>query len=384
MSIGANATSNSTLDHGNFVGWVSEPDQRGTVSLIFSCVCTVIICTWNALHLNVPERRKSNSKWLLFFRKLGYLAVALLGPEMIAYLAIVEWNHAREVSKDMKAYKRNGTWSDTLSFFVLMGGVEVRRADGTTLFLPPDKAQEFYDNGWLSIADLPENAVEDKSKANWFNKGIAFIQISYFFAQMIGRADQGLSITALELFTLAYVLCAILAYAFWWDKPFDVQVPLTVNATAEFTEEIQKDMKEWSAYKRFFDGQADSLGVTDDADNKRYGIFFVCCCALFGACHLIGWNAHFPTPIERILWRAGSISCCVFPIVLFLATFDSLKDRIQDTTVGEWVGYIVVGTCLALYVIVRVYLMFEAFFALRSVAGDVYDGVQWSNYIPHV
>jgi hypothetical protein len=33
----------------------------------------------------------------------------------------------------------------------------------------------------------------------------------------------GLSITQLELATMAFVACALIMYIFWWHKPFDVE-----------------------------------------------------------------------------------------------------------------------------------------------------------------
>jgi hypothetical protein len=43
-------------------------------------------------------------------------------------------------------------------------------------------------------------------------------------------------ITLLELFTLAYLACAVVAYAFWWHKPFDVQQAITITAEGHVTD----------------------------------------------------------------------------------------------------------------------------------------------------
>ena len=43
---------NDTIVH----GWVSEPQGRGTTSIVYSCLGTVLICTWSVLHLDVPKR----------------------------------------------------------------------------------------------------------------------------------------------------------------------------------------------------------------------------------------------------------------------------------------------------------------------------------------
>lgn len=41
------------------VGWQSDPDGRGTFTLVSSCVFTLTICVYSAMHLNVPPRRES-------------------------------------------------------------------------------------------------------------------------------------------------------------------------------------------------------------------------------------------------------------------------------------------------------------------------------------
>ncbi|KAF2464687.1 uncharacterized protein BDR25DRAFT_160145, partial [Lindgomyces ingoldianus] len=64
---------------------VSGPTTRGTTSLVLSCISTIVINTWNALHLNVPGPKYS--KMSLFLRKLKWIVVALLAPEYIASVA---------------------------------------------------------------------------------------------------------------------------------------------------------------------------------------------------------------------------------------------------------------------------------------------------------
>ena len=43
-------------------GWVSSPDNRGTVDILWSCASTIFVCTWVMLHLNVPSRKDSHLK----------------------------------------------------------------------------------------------------------------------------------------------------------------------------------------------------------------------------------------------------------------------------------------------------------------------------------
>ena len=61
--------------------WVSEPDSRGTWSLLYSCVFTFTLCVYMAIHLNfsAPEehaakQRLRRAKWVfavIFVPELG-------------------------------------------------------------------------------------------------------------------------------------------------------------------------------------------------------------------------------------------------------------------------------------------------------------------------
>ena len=76
---------------------------------------------------------------------------------------------------------------------------------------------------------MSEDKIRDKSKASWLAKSVLFGQLSYFLAQLIGRWVQQLAVTPLELLTLGIVVSIAVAYAAWWYKPFDVEVPTEVT-----------------------------------------------------------------------------------------------------------------------------------------------------------
>ena len=75
---------------------------------------------------------------------------------------------------------------------------------------------------------ITEEEIKDKSKRDFLSKLIVIIQSSWFIAQCIARAVQGLNVTELELVTLALASLNAVMYFFWWDKPMDVQVPIKV------------------------------------------------------------------------------------------------------------------------------------------------------------
>ena len=163
--------------------------------------------------------------------------------------------------------------------------------------------------------------------------------------QLLGRALHKLPTSALELFTLAIVICTLVSYASWWNKPLDVTKGLVIEMS---------------------DDEIPALYVsgTDRADpnpglqvqvywlrTSSYTAFILATSLVFGAVHLIAWNWTFPTPLERILWRTSSITCTVTPTI---------------------------------YLISRSYMLVEIFIGLRSMPRGVYTGVNWSNYLPHI
>lgn len=40
------------------VNFVSSADKRGTLDILFSCLFTLVACTWTVQYLNVPEQRE--------------------------------------------------------------------------------------------------------------------------------------------------------------------------------------------------------------------------------------------------------------------------------------------------------------------------------------
>ncbi len=77
----------SALFFGNgsdIVHWQPNPEGRGTFDILSSCVITLLLCVWTAVHLNIPPRVSFREQSL---RKVGWLVLALLAPEVVAYTA---------------------------------------------------------------------------------------------------------------------------------------------------------------------------------------------------------------------------------------------------------------------------------------------------------
>ena len=215
MSAELNATADGRL------GFVAEPNDtvRGTISILWTCLSTIYICTWSALHLDIPYRRRS--KWQILWRKTKWMLAAIAAPEVIALIAMKERSDAGKLLE-------GPDWpfvesSVTHGFYVLMRGMRLRFEDGTTLALDGDCLKRCVRAGMFDLCSLSEDAILDKSKASWLAKSFLLGQLGYFLAQLIGRWAQHLAVTPLELLTLGIAICTGIAYAAWWEKPLDVE-----------------------------------------------------------------------------------------------------------------------------------------------------------------
>ena len=84
----------------NHTVWTPEPAGRGTYGLVSSCLVTMVFCVWTAVHLNIPEHRGSDRKYLdtpkykrrlnkclpslQMQRKIWWLLLGLFAPEIVA------------------------------------------------------------------------------------------------------------------------------------------------------------------------------------------------------------------------------------------------------------------------------------------------------------
>ena len=144
--------------------------------------------------------------------------------------------------------------------------------------------------------------------------------------------------------------------------------------------------------------------------------------AIYGGVHLTPWKAHFPTYLERYLWRfSGLCVACGVPTLLVLF---ALTDTAWDTAnpfkmpfrafkwvmtfrpknggpcvvlffypllalIGLVVLVLVAAFGITLYVMVllypvtRLYILVEAFASLRSLPVGAYNTVAWAEMWPH-
>ncbi|KAH6622410.1 hypothetical protein C7974DRAFT_221926 [Boeremia exigua] len=349
------------MNTSSVVGWTPEPQIRGTVGLLWGCLATIFLCTWNAVHVNLPGRNET--AWHVFWRRVVYMFNALMAPELVCVLALGDHWHARAVQA------KSPGWSLAQSFFLIMGGFVVQHGDETLCLCHEDMLELFTTNTlrWPEASLEPQ--IRDRSKSDGAVKALALLQATWFVAQVVGRAAQGLPTTTLELFTLGMISCTLCTYIAWWDKPFDVREPVILELSKESV--IPGRMKSCGRIDLMYE-QGNFRASSRTGMSITVGITL-----LFGALHLVGWGFFFPTEMERWLWRGSSVACTIMPLLMLSLNYKEWWDRCGEF-VEEWLMTVMVW----LYVVCRVYMLVEMFLSLRAVPADVYRTPQWSQYLP--
>jgi len=73
-------------------------DDRSLFDLIWSCLTTIVACSWISVHPNMPGSNESYIRTHL--RHLGYLFWAVIAPEAVIYWAAKQWFGARKLARE--------------------------------------------------------------------------------------------------------------------------------------------------------------------------------------------------------------------------------------------------------------------------------------------
>jgi hypothetical protein len=234
--VSASFAPNSTGTSKQIVGYVQDPDGRGTISLLISCMLTLVLCVWSALHLNVPGPNHTWAKdvWL----NTRWIIAGIYAPELVVFVAWRQWCSARllqqVINEETRALARGGggdndedgssykarkmrTWTMTDCFFASTGGFAFEIDELDTGRDGNDDERRVSQRLTLTargmallarcghIPDIDEEDIRDKSKANNLAKSMVIIQATWMLIQAIGRLAARLPVTPLEVNTIAHV-----------------------------------------------------------------------------------------------------------------------------------------------------------------------------------
>ncbi|GAB1317036.1 Paternally-expressed gene 3 protein [Madurella fahalii] len=229
------------------VNFVSSPNTRGTMEILWGCLFTLIACTWTIHHPNVPEQRdgrdpgwKGDLRWGLksACESAKLALVTVLAPELIISIAWDQRRIAKKVGRELRelAAKDKVPWTMVHGHYTAMGGFVIRynvssekRKGGEPYHLTADDVIFLRKKGHLKrLPNVTRDELCDKSKSDPLLKLIAVVQILWSIIQISTRAIRRLPITLLELNVLALAACALVIYLLCWHKPKHVQVAITI------------------------------------------------------------------------------------------------------------------------------------------------------------
>lgn len=251
-----------------------------------------------------------------------------------------------------------------------------------------------------SLSDISSKDIKDKSKHDGITKFVALSQVLWFSAECITRLAQGLPVSLLELNTFVHTLYALITYALWWKKPFDVDRPTVIKNIPDdvFTSDRTADGKQfylrkgvstpfvvrlnlWHLLRGDDPFEVDpSHPSNSSVINTMAASFFG---ALYGALHVAAWNSPFPTPLEGLLWRVSAVCIIVCGMNVSLSQLvitlrDGKNKGIIETIRCFVVSYSIIISCVA-----RLFIVTESFRSLVFLPAAAYQLPDWSRYIPH-
>lgn len=134
-------------------GWIGQPNTRGTLDILQTCVLTIFVCTYTILCLNVPA--PNESAWILTGRKLFWMGLSIADPEFVLSYASGQWGTAQD---SVKAFQDLGypQWTLRHGCFVDMGGFLLVPKDSKPFITIGKHLHWLVSQKFLPIPEIPQ------------------------------------------------------------------------------------------------------------------------------------------------------------------------------------------------------------------------------------
>ena len=374
-------------------GWTPQPDGRGTLDIIWSCVLTMSLCSWSILCMNFPAQNETRLQ--ILWRKLALTALGLLCPEIIFEIALGQWLSARRSMTDINALgsgdrlrkdkwhasrkirsifsketqtedsSARGRWTIKDAFFADMGGFVLHTRDQLPFPLDAKQLHYLVSKQHLPLPELDHRVIEDKNKADGLLRTITLCQILWFIVNIMGRWAQRLTVTTFELTTVSFILCSLGTTFCWWNKPADAIVAQIIVSEISINDILRTEghtldewrrtpldfvsRKEWMwsrCWSNFvsilnhmhitFGSDVVPINRIPDSLQRELPIQPLYVCIGLGIGYFsvlfVGWNYNFPTRSEQILWRVACVTTMAMALVLLLIA--QLRETIPSIRQG--------------------------------------------------
>ncbi|KAF8318576.1 uncharacterized protein EI90DRAFT_2941674 [Cantharellus anzutake] len=351
-------------------------------NLVYSCLLTIFICVWTAVHPNVVEGDKGDMDLAEIVNRddrFGLMRRSLIFPEWVVATAWDEFSEAWKISRECKNVEG---WTLVHSYFLRMRGF----IDPTTRFFHRNDPSFFGQypgiirkTGNRQAVAVTRQEILRKSKGDFLSKSIVSLQLLWFIAQYVGRWVGHLHRSQLETMTLGYSALSIIICALWWHKPLDIRSPIQVMK--EDPAHVPTSEADVAQIPLEVENEADSPSLAARAIGRACDAFvelhpfwiLVITGAIFGGIHCSAWSFPFPTHAEALIWRICAVYITVAP-ALGLGALVILSDASHEFGLAT-------GT---IYVVARIILFTLTFASLRSPSPSLYRTPSWSSFIPHL
>ncbi|GJE84065.1 hypothetical protein PsYK624_001400 [Phanerochaete sordida] len=243
------------------VGFVAGPDYRGTVNVIWVCMSTIFTCVYLSVHIDVPDKWKAKQfsqvleakdppktvaakilraclapLWHFtarpICRRMFWMLFNIFAPELVVLVAVTERRSAKDALTFMRS-RGQDDWTMQLAFFADMGGFELDDGtpfrDGLSFLQWFDKLQGEHEEGVkLDIAPLLDE-INDRCNADLVLKVLTCSQAAWLVIETIVRFAEAKAVSELEITTCAYIICTLVAYMCWLEKPYSVGGRVTIR-----------------------------------------------------------------------------------------------------------------------------------------------------------
>jgi hypothetical protein len=249
-----------------------------------------------------------------------------------------------------------------------------------------------------SLPSLPSEDLDDLSKTNSMLKLITLGQILWLILQLIVRKTENLPSTQLEIAVLAFSVLSLASYLILWSKPQDIQTCFYTTAARRPLAQDVEDLGHLGPVNAGpFRSQPwipSNYVNWDAAGNFMFVAGGFSGLSLFGALHCLAWDSHFPTSVERLLWRissiytasAGTIVALVGIGILGLDKAIKFKSSKTNSFWSTQTVMFSISSVLILggYLICRLYLTVEIFRSLFFSPPEAFISTDWPSYLPHL
>ncbi|KAF1959732.1 hypothetical protein CC80DRAFT_466828 [Byssothecium circinans] len=235
--------------------------------------------------------------------------------------------------KGSQRFQSQRIWTLTHSYFANMGGLSYQYGmDEWYTTCTPVTAHALVnccihsEHNPLPRIRLSKEDILDKSKADWFAKSIAVIQIFWQVTSVTTRLVRRLPISQLEICTVAFAVLATATYVANWSKPKDIELSVELPGYPGSEKHREGNYYGISFFRQLIAPSVvnPSVGhiwndmVRLESPDTRIPILsavVVISTGVFGGLHCLAWRTTFPTMTEKVVWLVASILSATIPLV---------------------------------------------------------------------